>query len=75
MGPGHTRLISLAKELGVATFPSYFDGKLVISILGVRLFRKDDEADSADMKRVKQILETFAALRPARRSLVSRARP
>ena len=60
VGPGHTRVISLAKELGVATFPSYFDGKLVILILGVRLFRKDDEADSADMKRVKHILETFA---------------
>jgi monoamine oxidase len=60
VGPGHTRILSLARELGVGTFPSYFDGKIVISILGARLVRKDDEADSADMKRVKQILETFA---------------
>jgi monoamine oxidase len=60
VGPGHTRILSLARELGVATFPSYFDGKMVISIRGVRLLRKDDEADSADMKRVKHILETFA---------------
>jgi monoamine oxidase len=60
VGPGHTRILSLARELGVATFPSYFAGNMVISILGVRLFYKDDETDSADMKRVKHILETFA---------------
>jgi len=60
VGPGHTRILSLASALGIATFPSYFDGKMVITILGVRLFRKDDEADSPDMKRVKHILETLA---------------
>ena len=64
IGPGHTRILSLAKELGVATFPSYFDGKMVISILGVRIFRNDDEADSADMKHVKHILESFAKTVP-----------
>ena len=64
VGPGHTRILSLASELGVATFPSYFDGKMVISILGVRLYRKDDQTDSADMKRVKHIFETFATSVP-----------
>ena len=64
IGPGHTRILDLAKELGVATFPSYFDGKMTISILGVRLLRKDDEVDSPDMKRVKHILEAFGAVGP-----------
>jgi monoamine oxidase len=61
VGPGQTRVLSLAKELGVATFPSYRDGKLVLSISGLRFTRPADEADSADLKRVKRLLESLAA--------------
>jgi monoamine oxidase len=64
VGPGQTRVLALAKELGVETFPSFYVGKVVLSVAGLRLFRKEDEDDSADLKRVKQILETFARTVP-----------
>ena len=31
VGPGHTRLLALARELGVETFPSYYTGKVALS--------------------------------------------
>jgi monoamine oxidase len=64
VGPAHTRLLALAKELGIGTFPSYYTGKVVLSVLGLRLLRKEDEVDSADLKRVKRLLETLASTVP-----------
>jgi monoamine oxidase len=60
VGTTHTRLLALAKDLGIDTFPSYYSGKIVVSFLGMRLVRKEDEEDSADLVRVKKVLETFA---------------
>jgi monoamine oxidase len=36
VGPSQTRLLALAKELGVATYPQYADGKNVIDVGGHR---------------------------------------
>ena len=64
VGPGQTRVLALAKELGIATFPSYQEGKLVLSFSGLRFTRPADEADSADLKRVKRLLESLAKTVP-----------
>jgi monoamine oxidase len=61
VGPGQTRVLALAQELGVETFPSYYTGKVALSVMGVRILRKEDENDSADLKRIKRILETLAS--------------
>lgn len=60
VGPGQTRVLALARELGIATFLSYQQGKTVLSFSGLRFTRPGDEADSADFKRVKQLLESLA---------------
>ena len=64
VGPGQTRVLALAKELGIATFPTYQHGKLVLSLSGLRFIRPADEADSADLRRVKHLLESLAATVP-----------
>jgi monoamine oxidase len=64
VGPGHERVLALAKGLGIATFPTYQDGKLVLSFAGLRLARPAYEADSDDLKRVKRLLESLAATVP-----------
>jgi monoamine oxidase len=64
VGPGQTRVLALAKGLGIATFPTYQGGNLVLSFSGLRFTRPADEADSADLKRVKQVLEALAATVP-----------
>ena len=64
VGPGRTRVLALAKDLGIATFPSYQEGKLVLSFSGLRLTRPLNEPDSADLKRVKHLLESLAATVP-----------
>jgi monoamine oxidase len=60
VGPGQTRVLALAKELGIATFPSYYEGRIVLSISGLRFTRPGDEADSADLNRVKKLLDNWA---------------
>jgi monoamine oxidase len=64
VGPGQTHVLALAEELGVGTFPSYQDGKLVLAFSGLRLTRPGNEAESADYQRVKRLLETLAATVP-----------
>jgi monoamine oxidase len=64
VGPGQSRVLALAEELGVGTFPSYQEGKLVLSFSGLRFTRPADEADSADYKRVARLLETLAKTVP-----------
>jgi monoamine oxidase len=61
VGPGQERVLALAKGLGIATFPAYQKGKLVASVGGLRLALPADRADSADLKRVKGLLESLAA--------------
>ncbi len=61
VGPGQTHILAVAKELGIATFPTYQAGKLVVSFSGLRFTRPANEADSADLKRVKRLLESLAA--------------
>jgi monoamine oxidase len=63
-GPGQERVLALAKSLGIATFPTYQDGKLVLSIAGLRMALPSAEADSADLKRIKRLLESLAATVP-----------
>jgi monoamine oxidase len=64
VGPGQTRVLALAKEFGVETFPSYTEGKVVLSFSGLRFTRKADEVDKADLKRVKHLLDTLAKTVP-----------
>jgi monoamine oxidase len=64
VGPGQDRVLALAKDLGVATFPTYQDGKLVLSVAGLRLALPAQQADSADLKRVRGLLESLAATVP-----------
>ena len=40
VGPGQTRVLALAQELGVETFPSYYTGKVALSVMGLRILRK-----------------------------------
>jgi monoamine oxidase len=65
VGPGQTRVLALARELGVATFPSYTEGKLVVSFSGLRVTRPGNEEDSADVRRIKVLLENLAKTVPA----------
>ena len=64
VGPGQERVLALAKGLGIATFPTYQEGKLVLSFAGLRLALPSYQADSADLKRVKRLLESLAATVP-----------
>ncbi len=64
VGPGQTRVLALAKGLGIATFPSHHDGKIVLSFAGLRFTRPADEPDSADLARVKRMLEGLAKAVP-----------
>src|ERR1700679_2401197 len=61
VGPGQDRVLALAKGLGIATFPTYQEGKLVLSLAGLRLPLPACQADSADLKRIKRLLESLAA--------------
>ena len=60
VGLGQTRVLALAKELNVKTFPSHSNGKTVVSISGLRLTRPAFEEDSGDVGRVKALLENLA---------------
>jgi monoamine oxidase len=64
VGPGQDRVLALAKGLGIATFPTYQNGKLVLSLAGLRLTLPSAEAESDDLKRVKRLLESLAATVP-----------
>jgi monoamine oxidase len=64
VGPGQTRVLALAKGLSIATFPSHHRGKFVLSLSGLRFTRPADEADSADLGRVKRLLESLAKTIP-----------
>jgi monoamine oxidase len=64
VGPGQTRVLALAKGLGIATFRSYYEGKIVLSVSGLRFTRPGDEKDSADLMRVKGLLESLAKTIP-----------
>jgi monoamine oxidase len=61
VGPGQDRVLALAKRLGIATFPTYQEGKLVLSLMGLRLALPAYQADSAELKRVRRLLESLAA--------------
>ena len=52
VGPGQERVLALAKDLGIATFPTYQEGKVVVSLAGLRLALPAYQADSADLRRV-----------------------
>ncbi len=64
VGPGQERVIALAKELGIATFPTYQEGKLVLTLAGLRLALPSQQADSPEVKRVRKLLESLAATVP-----------
>jgi monoamine oxidase len=64
VGPGHDRVLALAKGLGIATFPTYREGKVVLSFGGLQLALPVYRADTDDLKRVKRILESLAATVP-----------
>ncbi len=64
VGPGQSRVLALAKGLGIATFRSYYEGKIVLSVSGLRFTRPGDEKDSADLRRVKGLLESLAKTVP-----------
>ena len=51
-GPGQDRVLALAKDLGIATFPTFQDGKVVLTLAGLRLALPAYQADSADLGRV-----------------------
>ena len=61
VGPGQDRVLALAKGLGIATFPTYQEGKLVLSLAGLRMALPGNHAETADLKRVKRLLESLAA--------------
>jgi monoamine oxidase len=61
VGPGQERVLALARELGIATFRTYQEGKLVLSFAGLRFAVPAFQADPADLKRVKRLLESLAA--------------
>lgn len=60
VGPGQTRVLALAERLGIATFPSHQEGRLVLSLSGLRFTRPADEPASADLERIKRLLEDLA---------------
>jgi monoamine oxidase len=64
VGPGQDRVLALAKGLGIATFPTYQKGNLVLSFAGLRLALPAYQAESADLKRVRRLLESLAATVP-----------
>jgi monoamine oxidase len=64
VGPGQDRVLALAKALGIATFPTYQEGKVVLSVAGLRMAMSAYQADSADLKRVRGLLESLAATVP-----------
>src|SRR5262249_39991203 len=60
-GPTQTRILALAKELGVSTFKSYTKGKTVLSLGGQRLtVSGDDRDESEDLRKVKKALGALA---------------
>ena len=62
VGPGQERVLALAKGLGSSQrFSTYQEGKLVLSLAGLRLALPANQPDSADLKRVKRLLESLAA--------------
>jgi monoamine oxidase len=61
VGPGQERVLALAKGLGIATFPTYQEGKLVVSFAGLRFATPALKAETADLKRIKRLLESLAA--------------
>jgi monoamine oxidase len=65
VGPGQERVLALAKDLGIATFPTYQEGKVVFTLAGLRLALPAYQADSADLKRVRGLLESLAATVPS----------
>jgi monoamine oxidase len=61
IGPSQTAVLGLAKELGIETFETFAKGKAVIAIGGSRLTTAAGARDeSADMKRVKDKLDSLA---------------
>jgi monoamine oxidase len=60
VGPTQTKILALAKDLGVATFKSYAMGKMVLSLDGVRLTAVPDHDESADLRKVKKALDALA---------------
>jgi monoamine oxidase len=60
VGLGQNRVLALANELGVQTFPSHSNGKTVVLVSGLRLTRPADLEESGDVRRVKALLENLA---------------
>ena len=75
VGPGQDRVLALARELGIATFPSHSTGKIAFSLSGLRCSRRPPMADSADLKRVKRTSGILATTFPPDAPWSARARP
>lgn len=66
VGPTQTRLLALAKELGVATYPQYASGKNIVDIAGYRASYEGEipALDPASMPEFMEVIgkiETLAA--------------
>jgi monoamine oxidase len=60
VGRTQTGVLALAKDLGVATFPTHARGKTVLHVSGLRSTLKPGEDVTADLKRVRRALEALS---------------
>lgn len=72
VGPTQTRLLELARALGVVTYPQYADGKNLIDVAGRRALYEGETPDLApavmvELAEVVFRIETLAATIPAAR--------
>lgn len=57
IGPGQTAVADLARELGVGTFPTYWQGKLVMLADGARATIENDGGFAVDPKLTRELEE------------------
>jgi len=64
IGPGQTAIVDLARELGIGTFPTYWQGKTTLLAGGVRATAESDGTFGTDPKLAHE-LEELAKLVPS----------